>query len=418
MSHLELIDNSETPEFAPNINHITLPPMLEIAPSTLKKMDNLAQAFGYPKDTIKNMDRFAKLCLGVADHYKKEAERIRDCKIAGINIEPPVSKTIDDIVPLSWYKRIRDDVKLGRTIAVRGPAGNGKSTGVKTVLTELGYTIYHMDCTDTVTADQLIGGLVPEPDGTGAIKMVFRPGVFAKAFSDPKGAIQLDEFDALDPRVALCLQSALHRAFQDKKRFLAAPDMEEGGIEAVGNCPIIVTMNTYGSGATREYVGRNAIDMASLDRFNSIIDTNYEHEEKIIQFAGYNKVNCEKIVSYAKQIRKKIDENQLRIIISTRRLIDIAESMEKLKINMRKAFQREFYERLEPMDIKTLHIDIEEINANEEDFVLRTMLEPTLPFEKLSAEDMMTIVSKVYNNNLASLEEELKFITKTVSKAG
>ena len=202
---------------------------------------------------------------------------------------------------------------LGRTVAVRGPAGNGKSTGVRAVLRQLGYTVHHFDCTDTATVEQLVGGLVPEPDGTGGIRMAFRPGLFARAFADPDAAIQLDEFDALDPRTALALQSALHRAARGARRWVAIPDHEQGGIEAAGDCPIVVTMNTWGGGATREYVGRNALDMASLDRFDSLLDTAYEEEGLMIRHAGHAKAPVQRIVDAAGEIRRKIDENQLRV---------------------------------------------------------------------------------------------------------
>jgi hypothetical protein len=364
----------------PDISYIDLPPSLKINNEALKRMDALSAAFGYPDTTISDVYRIAGLCQKAAEHYRTEAERIRDSKRLGREIErhPADSR----VVQMKWHQRLKDDVILGRTIAVRGPAGNGKSTGVRSVLEELGYTVYQIDCTDTTTPEQLVGGLVPEPDGKGGIRMAFKAGLFAKAFSDPKGAIQLDEFDALDPRAAMCLQSALHRSLDGAGRWAAIPDHNDGGVRAEGSCPVVVTMNTYGSGATREYVGRNALDAASMDRFDSLIDTGYEQEELVIKAAGFTQAPVEKIVMFAKKIREMIDKNQLRVVLSTRRLLGIAEAMEKFGCQPKEAFEREFYSRLEKHDRESLFIDINgktEIKPSATDFV---------PFESVITGDV------------------------------
>jgi MoxR-like ATPase len=416
-----------------DIAHVDLPPLLEVSPEAIKRMDSLAQAFGYPDATISQVFKYAETCMLTVEHYRSEAERMRDSRKLGRVIKPR-AKVLGEssVVAMSWHGRLRDDIELGRTIAVRGPAGNGKSTGVKDVLNTLDYNVYHLDCTDTTSVEQLVGGLVPEPDGKGGISMVFRDGIVAKAFADPKGAIQLDEFDALDPRTAMCLQSALHRAIGENKRWVSMPDHVDGGMHAKGKCPIVVTLNTYGTGATREYVGRNALDAASMDRFNSIIDTNYEKEEQVIRAAGFDKAPAESIVEIANRIRAKINENQLRVLLSTRRLIDIAEIMEANDINMREAFKREFYERLEKHDQQNLNVDIPKTRVGEK-VVSAVKIEK---FEEIAEKDVRKYVAvsqslldehmrkklKQYmeENNLHSLskEDRSKLVTQLVKYSG
>lgn len=278
-----------------------------------------------------------------ADKYKKEIAKI---KSKGITVD--LEHRNKDVIKHSWHESLATDIQLGRTVAVVGNSGNGKSYGVKHVLEELGYTIYHMDCTDSVTVDQLVGGVTPEPDGVGGIRMVFKEGLFAKAFSDPKAAIQLDEYDALDPRIAMSLQSALHR--NAKGRWLSCQDHPDGGIRAVGLCPIVATMNTYGDGPTREFVGRNSLDGANKDRFDSIITTDYENEENILVSNGFDAKTSASIVKAANAIRKVINEKALRVILSTRRLINIAESVAALKMSVQGAFERDFFNRLDHVD--------------------------------------------------------------------
>ena len=278
-----------------------------------------------------------------ANRYKKEIAKI---KSRGITVD--LNHRNKEVIKHSWHENLATDVKLGRTVAIIGSSGNGKSYGVKHVLEELGYTIYHMDCTDSVTVDQLVGGITPEPDGLGGIRMVFKEGLFAKAFSDPKAAIQLDEYDALDPRVAMSLQSALHR--NSKGRWLSCQDHPDSGIKAAGLCPIVVTMNTFGDGPTREYVGRNSLDAANKDRFDSIIVTDYENEKEILVSNGFAPKVSEEIIEKANLIRKTINEKALRIILSTRRLINIAECVQSLKMSVKAAFERDFFNRLDHVD--------------------------------------------------------------------
>lgn len=278
-----------------------------------------------------------------ADKYRKEITKIRS---KGITVD--LSHRNQSVIKHSWHETLATDVQIGRTVAVIGSSGNGKSYGVKHVLEELGYTIYHMDCTDSVTVDQLVGGVTPEPDGVGGIRMVFKEGLFAKAFSDPKAAIQLDEYDALDPRVAMSLQSALHR--NTKGRWLSCQDHPDGGIKAAGLCPIVVTMNTFGDGPTREYVGRNSLDAANKDRFDTIITTDYENEESILISNGFDPKDASNIVKVANAIRKVINEKALRVILSTRRLINIAECVSSLKMSVEAAFRRDFFNRLDHVD--------------------------------------------------------------------
>jgi len=278
-----------------------------------------------------------------ADKYKKEIAKIRS---KGITIK--LDHKDKSVIKHSWHETLATDVNLGRTVAIIGSSGNGKSYGVKHVLEQLGFNIYHMDCTDSVTVDQLVGGITPEPDGVGGIRMVFKEGLFAKAFSDPKAAIQLDEYDALDPRVAMSLQSALHR--NAKGRWLSCQDHPDGGIRAAGLCPIVVTMNTFGDGPTREYVGRNTLDAANKDRFDTIIITDYENEQDILVSNGFSKKQSEQIVSMAERYRKAINEKGLRVILSTRRLINIAECIHSLKMSIEGAFERDFLNRLDHLD--------------------------------------------------------------------
>lgn len=318
-----------------------------------RKLQAIAEAAGI--DLGFKLPEVLDAISALRDNEEKIRKKIAEYNAGRYGVDP--AKFSSTVVRVSWHDRLARDVQLGRTVAIRGAAGNGKSLGAKTVLKALGYTVYSMDCTDSTTAESLVGGLFPVPK-EGGIAMEFRDGLFAKAFKDPKGAILLDEFDALDPRTGMTIQSALHRARANEKRSLSCPDNPEGNILAQGLCPIVVTLNTWGNGATREYVGRNAIDAANFDRFDSIISTDYECEVEILTSTTQIDFNQAKaIVETAKEARAQIARQNLRVILSTRRLLTIAESVQKLGYGIPKAFELDFLERLEPEEAKllTLH---------------------------------------------------------------
>jgi hypothetical protein len=77
------------------------------------------------------------------------------------------------------------------------------------------------------------------------------------------------------------------------------------------NFRCICACNTYGRGADRQYVGRNQLDAATLDRF-AVVDFDYDHElERTI--AG-NDAWVRKVQRY----RERAFKLQMRVVISPR----------------------------------------------------------------------------------------------------
>ena len=70
----------------------------------------------------------------------------------------------------------------------------------------------------------------------------------------------LDELDASLPDALIILNAAISNGYFD----FPAPI---GFVEANPNFRVIAAGNTWGNGADIQYVGRNQLDMASLDRF-------------------------------------------------------------------------------------------------------------------------------------------------------
>ena len=131
-----------------------------------------------------------------------------------------------------------------------GPAGTGKTTAAESVAKALGLDYYFIGAIDNAYA---LSGFI---DATG--KIVYTP--FRKAYENG-GVFLFDEVDASSPNAVLAFNAALangHCAFPD------------GIIPRHKDFVCIAAANTWGLGATNDYVGRMKQDAAFLDRFVSV----------------------------------------------------------------------------------------------------------------------------------------------------
>lgn len=166
---------------------------------------------------------------------------------------------------------------------------------------------------------------------------------FAEYYSKPS-IILLDEFTALDPSVAQICNAAL-----------ANDEIETttGTVYRDPNCIIVATSNTYGGGASRQYVANNQLDASTIDRFvGGIIEVEYSEQYE-------SQYDCE-VVEYVHNLRDIIKEYDLRRIASTR-MIQAGVALKKsyvknwkqqLIINWAENEKRILYDRLE-LDYKS-----------------------------------------------------------------
>ena len=116
------------------------------------------------------------------------------------------------------------------------------------------------------------------------------------------GVFLLDEFDAGNPNVLAALNQATangHCPFPDKM------------IEKHKDFIIVMAGNTFGGGGTIDYVGRNKIDAATLDRFAFIY---IDYDEILEKALSSNEAWCTRVQRY----RARVIEKKVRTIISPR----------------------------------------------------------------------------------------------------
>jgi hypothetical protein len=137
-------------------------------------------------------------------------------------------------------------------IWLTGMAGSGKTTAAMSVAKALGL---EFEAESSLDADFKILGY-RSPDG------VYQETAFFRRFTQG-GVILLDEIDNFAPSALLAANAATANDFCQ---------FPHGLFKRHPDCIVIACANTWGMGATNQYVGRSKLDAASLDRFQPKID--------------------------------------------------------------------------------------------------------------------------------------------------
>lgn len=213
-------------------------------------------------------------------------------------------------------------------VFLTGPAGSGKNVLCQQVAKTLGLNFYF---SNAVTQEYKITGFT---DAMG----VFHESQFYKAFKNG-GLFMLDEMDASIPEVLVILNAAIANRYFD----FPAPI---GYVEAHPDFRVIAAGNTFGLGANYEYVGRNQLDMASLDRF-AVVRVGYDRNIELNVAQG----NTE-LVDFADDARNAAEKSGIRFIVSYRAIGRMAK-LEGL-LGLEETLKTCFVKSLEADDIKAL----------------------------------------------------------------
>jgi hypothetical protein len=148
-----------------------------------------------------------------------------------------------------------------------GPAGSGKTTAAKMLARALDLPFHFNGAV----------GMVHELTGFIDAAGKYHSTAFRDAFENG-GVYVFDEVDGSDNAALLALNAALANGmfrFPDKT------------VERHAECIIIATANTWGGGATADYVGRAKIDAAFLSRFPVRIQWDYDSALEIALAGDY-----------------------------------------------------------------------------------------------------------------------------------
>ena len=244
-----------------------------------------------------------------------------------------VPETVKEYVPFGHFKDLKSILQSGLffPVFITGLSGNGKTMMVEQVCAKLKRECYRVNVTIETDEDDLIGSntLV---DGN----IVFREGPVLKAMR--KGAVLLiDEIDLASNKI-MCLQSILEGKGYLNKKTGEYVSPENG-------FTIIATANTKGKGSDDgRFIGTNVLNEAFLERFSITMEQEYPSnaiEKKILvkEFERLEITDQEDYVSnlvmWADVIRKSFYEGAIDELISTRRLVHIAQAFTMFKDKMK-----------------------------------------------------------------------------------
>lgn len=193
-----------------------------------------------------------------------------------------------------------------RNVWLVGPAGTGKTSGAHKAADALGLAFGAVSVGPQTTQSAIFGYM----DAHGK----YVETEFRRRF-EHGGVFLFDEIDRGNPGVLTALNQAIENGA------CAFPDsMVKRHPDAV----FIAAANTYGNGASREYVGALQIDAATLDRFVMIewnVDEAFELELTLATYAaagGKSTTDARNWLDKVRHARRKAAELKLRHIVSPR----------------------------------------------------------------------------------------------------
>jgi len=201
-------------------------------------------------------------------------------------------------------------------VFITGLSGNGKTLGVEQACAQLNRELIRVNITIETDEDDLIGGFRLVNGDT-----VWHNGPVVEAL-DRGAVLLLDEIDLASNKI-LCLQSVL----EGKGIFLKKVGRY---VKPKSGFTVIATANTKGKGSDDgRFVGTNVLNEAFLERFPVTFEQDYPSpviEQKILKNVGCELTFAENLVKWAGVIRKTFFDGGVDEVITTRRLVHIAQA--------------------------------------------------------------------------------------------
>lgn len=189
------------------------------------------------------------------------------------------------------FEQVLTQIQLDEPVMLVGPAGSGKNHAASQVAEGLGLKMYY---TNNASNEFKLTGFI-DAGGT------YHETEFYRAFKNG-GLFFLDEIDNSDPSALIVINSALANGY------MAFPN------ETIKRHPdfrCIAAANTWGKGSNLQYVGRNILDGATLDRFDMVF---FDYDRRLEQ-ALYP---SEDLLEFMWSLRNSVNECRISHIVSTR----------------------------------------------------------------------------------------------------
>ena len=198
----------------------------------------------------------------------------------------------------------------GEPAMIIGPTGSGKTRVTHAVKQALGCKHYAIRQVNKQTATH---DLIGFNNATGN----YVPGVFTKIIQDG-GLAVIDEIDNGNSNVLMIIKGILSGHIY----------MPYGMQEVNPACHLMCTANTWGLGPDREYIGRNALDVALLNECVWVEWPYDANAEKLWTLGLYKSVDepkitqtqFDKFIERFQAMREYAETHKIRVIFATRNL--------------------------------------------------------------------------------------------------
>lgn len=227
---------------------------------------------------------------------------IRESKpeVIQVNLSGGVTRKVEGRTHFLFPKVLKV-VNAGLSPWITGTAGVGKTMLAEQIAHALGLE-YSPESFCSQSSKSEIKGY---KDGHGLYQSV----EFRQRF-EHGGVYLLDEIDAANPNILLTLNSALSNGW------MMFPD---GKVKRHEKFVAIASANTYGNGATAEYVGRQVIDGSTLNRFvkmdmqiDEVMEAGIVSDLSVDDDAGRSWLNI------VRKARTNVAHHGLKVIVSPR----------------------------------------------------------------------------------------------------
>ncbi|MFV2172037.1 AAA family ATPase [Actinomadura sp. LOL_016] len=193
-----------------------------------------------------------------------------------------------------------------------GPAGTGKSMMARQAAEAFGQEFHALSLGPTTPMSKIFGYY--DAHGT------YHGTPFRRAF-EHGGLMLLDELDSGHPGLLAELNQALS---------IRSCAFADGMVSAHPDFRLVATANTYGTGGDRQYVGRQALDAATLDRFVVVdVPVDEELEERVaLAHAPSRTDDARQVLEEVRRLRATAAEKRLPVMFSPRACIDAAKLLQ------------------------------------------------------------------------------------------
>jgi cobaltochelatase CobS len=222
-----------------------------------------------------------------------------------IEVVTPAGKSYEAGIQHKQFSRLMLMLQAGCNVYLAGAAGTGKTTAGReaaNALSQLWEREVKFYFNGAIDSEHKLIGFT---DAQG--RVVSRP--FREAFT--KGGLYLfDEVDASMPSALLAFNAALSNGHCD---------FPDGCFEAHPDFRCMAAANTWGFGATHDYVGRAKLDEAFRNRFAML---NWDTDETLERHLALRQINDQELggrwVTHVQQCRANAARAGIRCVISPR----------------------------------------------------------------------------------------------------